>query len=92
SDVCGGLCGGLFGAYRGLSAIPKGWLKKIQYRNLLADFMEELYSVTVFRNRRKKRPPGQVAQGAQSAQGEAVQSKAASSLGRDDAVFPDGFE
>jgi ADP-ribosylglycohydrolase len=49
SDVCGALCGGLFGAYRGVKAIPRRWVKKIQYHNMLLDIEEELYSVTVFR-------------------------------------------
>ena len=49
SDVCGALTGGLFGAYRGVDAIPKRWVKKIQYYNMLMDIEEELYGVTVFR-------------------------------------------
>jgi len=49
SDVCGALCGGIFGAYRGIGAIPKRWVKKIQYYNMLWDVEEELYGVTVFR-------------------------------------------
>jgi ADP-ribosylglycohydrolase len=51
SDVCAALCGGLFGAYRGVNSIPKRWIKKIQYYNLLLDVGEELFGVTVFRER-----------------------------------------
>ncbi|MCL2697088.1 MAG: ADP-ribosylglycohydrolase family protein [Oscillospiraceae bacterium] len=51
SDVCAALCGGLFGAYRGVEAVPKRWIKKIQYYNLLLDVGEELFGVTVFRER-----------------------------------------
>jgi ADP-ribosylglycohydrolase len=51
SDVCAALCGGIFGAYRGIEAIPNRWIKKIQYYNLLLDVGEELFGVTVFRER-----------------------------------------
>jgi len=54
SDVCAALCGGLFGAYRGADAIPKRWLKKIQYYNLIMDVTEELFGVTVFREKKPK--------------------------------------
>lgn len=55
SDVCGALCGGIFGAYRGIKAIPKRWLKKIQYYNMILDFQEELFNVTVLRDERPVR-------------------------------------
>jgi len=56
SDVCAALCGGIFGAYRGAGSIPKRWLKKIQYYNLLLDAEEELFNVTVFREKKRTSP------------------------------------
>jgi hypothetical protein len=55
SDVTAALCGGIFGAYRGIGVIPKRWIKKIQYYNLIMDISEELFGVTVFRERRARR-------------------------------------
>ncbi|MCL2077270.1 MAG: ADP-ribosylglycohydrolase family protein [Oscillospiraceae bacterium] len=52
SDVCAALAGGLFGAYRGVQAIPKRWLKKMQYYNMLMDIQEELFGVTVFNEKK----------------------------------------
>ncbi|MCL2019814.1 MAG: ADP-ribosylglycohydrolase family protein [Oscillospiraceae bacterium] len=54
SEVCAALCGGIFGAYRGAESIPKRWIKKIQYYNLIMDVGEELIGVTVFSQRRPK--------------------------------------
>jgi ADP-ribosylglycohydrolase len=49
SDVTAALCGGILGVYRGASVIPRKWLKKIQYYNLIMDVGEELFGITVFR-------------------------------------------
>jgi ADP-ribosylglycohydrolase len=54
SDVTAALCGGIFGAYRGSGVIPKRWIKKIQYYNLIMDVGEELFGVTVFRERKQR--------------------------------------
>lgn len=51
SDVCAALTGGLLGARNGVECIPKKWIKKIQYYNLLLDTEELLYNVTVFNDR-----------------------------------------
>ncbi|MDR1754614.1 MAG: ADP-ribosylglycohydrolase family protein [Eubacterium sp.] len=48
SEVCASLAGGLAGACRGVGIIPRRWVKKIQYKNLLLDMSEQLYSVSVF--------------------------------------------
>lgn len=53
SDVCGALTGGLLGAMHGVKCIPKRWIKKIQYYNLLLDMEERLFNVTVFNDNRE---------------------------------------
>ncbi|MCL1824030.1 MAG: ADP-ribosylglycohydrolase family protein [Oscillospiraceae bacterium] len=57
SDVCAALCGGIFGAYRGVGAIPNRWIKKIQYYNLIMDIEEALFDVTVFGEKRGEPAP-----------------------------------
>jgi ADP-ribosylglycohydrolase len=48
SDVCGALTGGILGAYHGDVCIPKKWIKKIQFYNLLMDMQESLIGRTTF--------------------------------------------
>ncbi len=48
SDVCAALCGGILGTMYGISFIPKRWIKKIQYYNLIIDMEESLFDITVF--------------------------------------------
>lgn len=47
SSVCASITGGILGAYYGEKNLPNGWLKKMQYKNLFAVIIEDLYNVSV---------------------------------------------
>lgn len=43
SSACACLTGGLLGAANGFKSIPKGWYKKLQYKNLIETLTDALY-------------------------------------------------
>lgn len=47
SSACAAVAGCLMGAYIGESKLPKGWLKKIQYKNLLINTAQRLLDTAV---------------------------------------------
>jgi ADP-ribosylglycohydrolase len=49
ADTTGAVYGQLAGAYYGMSAIPKLWLKRLAYRLLIENFAEKLYDLAVAR-------------------------------------------
>ena len=46
SDTCASICGGILGAYMGEAAMPKNWLKKLQYNNLIRTMADRIYDAT----------------------------------------------
>lgn len=46
SDSTGAICGNIMGAYLGVNALPKKWLKKLEMRELMTTVAEKLYNCT----------------------------------------------
>ena len=46
SDSTGSICGNIMGAYLGVKALPKKWLRKLELHELILDVSDKLYSCT----------------------------------------------
>ena len=46
SDTCASICGAILGAYYGEAALPKNWLKKLQYHDLIQHMGDRLYDAS----------------------------------------------
>ena len=46
SDSTGSICGNIMGAYLGVNALPKKWLKKLEMQELIWEISDKLYDCT----------------------------------------------
>lgn len=46
SDTCASICGAILGAYYGENEMPKNWLKKLQYFELVKKMADKLYDAS----------------------------------------------